>query len=251
MKRILLFTVFMTVLSGLVNAQCVPDPAFTSPGIYPDSATGFAPACADEPYEQIITVIIPADTTITIGGITLTLPFDSVVVSDWQGLPPGFTYTCNSPNNVTSPVDGCAFEGDVIGCVSLTGNPTTADIGSYQQMITTDSYLDGNPLGNPATVVIDYYYIHITDCTAGLSVLSNSKFMAFPNPATSEITLNGLNGVNVHTVTVTDMNGRIFEQYENIQEAALQMDINYLNSGMYFIRIDYNQTSETIRFMKQ
>lgn len=133
----------------------------------------------------------------------------------------------------------------------VTGTPTAAQIGSYQQTITTDAYLQGNPLGNPSTVIVDYYYIHIVDCTAGLNTITNSKFLVYPNPAKEMITLNGLNGIDVHGVSVIDMQGKVLKHYDQVNTSALDMDIDHFNEGMYFIRIDYDSTSETIKFVKQ
>ena len=85
---------FLLVLfSPLTLAQvCTPDPQYTAPGIYPDSATGFAPAIQCTYYAQLITNIVPPDTTSS--GITCTI--DSVVLDDVIGLPPGLTYACST-----------------------------------------------------------------------------------------------------------------------------------------------------------
>jgi len=250
MKKLLLTlsVVLTTVLTA--NAQCTPDPLLTEPGVYPDSATGMPSACVDSLYLETITVIVPVDTTVTILGFPVTLPFDSVVVSNWTGLPPGFTYTCYSPGNVISPVDNCSFEGGQTGCIQVTGTPAIADIGSYQQIITTDAYVPGAP-SNPTEVIVDYYYIQVLDCSLGLGVLTNSKFLVYPNPATSSITLNGLNGIDVESVSVLNMSGQTMVEYTSIDSPALDLDINHLESGIYFVRVNYNGVSETIKFIKE
>lgn len=252
MKQLLLSASMLLFLSLNVSAQCTPDPQFTTPGVYPDSATGLAPGYAEMPYNETITIIVPVDTTIMIGPIPFTLVFDSVVISDWQGLPPGFTYSCYDAQNTTSPVDQCAFEGNTTGCVSITGNPTTADIGSYQQIISTDAYSTPNsPLGEPTVTLVDYYYIHILPSTAGIAGITKSKFALFPNPAKNIVTLNGLNDVDVTAVTLVDMKGKEHAAFTSFSTAALEMDVNHLESGMYFVRIDYNGTSETLKLIKQ
>ncbi len=248
-KKLLLFFIILTVGFG-VNAQCTPDPQFTDSGIYPDSATGLSNACADQAYSELITNVVPLDTITMFGPVPVTLVFDSVVISSWTGLPPGFTYACYDGENTTSPVDQCAFEGNTKGCVLIEGNPTAADIGSYQQMITVDAYLGG--LTTPTTTqVVDYYYIHIVDCTSGLNALSNSKFLVYPNPAKSSITLNGLNGIDVSSVEVVDMAGQTMKTYTNVNGGALDMDINHLDNGMYFIWIHHEGVRETIKFIKE
>lgn len=251
MKKYLLLgaVVLLTTLSA--SAQCTADPQYVDTGVYPDSATGMAAACVDVLYNETITIIVPVDTTSIFFGIPVTLDFDSVVISGWTGLPPGFTYACLSPNNTQSPIDNCSFEGGQTGCIQVTGTPTLADIGSYQQIITTDAYLLGNPNGNPSEVLVDYYYIQVVDCGLSVPTLTNSKFLVYPNPAKSKVTLNGLNGIIVESVSVTDMEGKVLESYENVIGPALDMDIDYLQSGMYFITINYNGTSEVVKFIKE
>jgi hypothetical protein len=251
MKRLLLLASIAFLTSMSANAQCTPDPQYTNPGVFPDSATGLSTACADQLYEELITIVVPVDTTAQIGPIPITMAFDSVVISDWQGLPNGFTYSCYDSGNMTSPADGCAFEGNTTGCVLISGTPTMAQIGSHQQIITTDAYLNPNPLGNPAETIVDYYYIHIVDCTNGLNMLADSKFLVYPNPAKSTITLNGLNDVDVESIAVIDMNGKVLEYFEGVVGPALDMDINYLESGMYYVQVNYNGTQETIKFIKE
>lgn len=251
MKQLLLSFTLLTLLVFGANAQCTPDPQYTIGGVYPDSATGLAPAYVGTPYNEVITVVVPVDTTIMIGTIPFTLTFDSVVVSDWQGLPPGFTVTYYSPNNVFSPIDQGCFEGSQTGCVLISGTPTAQDVGSYQQMITTDAYSTPNsPLGEPTVTVVDYYYIHVMDTTAGVSALTKSKFALFPNPSNDVVTLNGLNDVNVSSVTLVDMNGKQHATYNTFNGATLKMNVADLESGLYFVRINYNGISETLKFMK-
>lgn len=251
MKKLLLTlsVVLTTVLT--VNAQCTADPQYTEFGVYPDSATGMTAACIDVPYAETITVVVPADTTVLIGPFPLTLPIDSVVITNWDfGGITGFTYQCSAPGNVTSPVDGCAFEGGNSGCILVEGNPTVADIGSYQQIITVVAHVPGSP-GNPSTIIVDYYYLQVLDCTSGVQTITNSKFLVYPNPARSSITLNGLNGIDVESVSVLSMTGQNMVEYTSIDSPSLDLDINHLESGIYFVRVNYNGVSETIKFIKE
>jgi len=250
MKKLLLLAVSALVSVAAFSQACTPDPQYTQAGVYPDSATGLPQACADQPYAVTITNIVPVDTVQMVGPVPITIPFDSVVIFSWTGLPTGFTYDCYDGGNTTSPVDQCAFEGGTSGCVLLSGNPPTADIGSYQQVITLDGYLGGQttPL---ATEVVDYYYIHVVACQAGIETLSNSKFLVYPNPANEVITVNGLNDLDVERVSVVDMAGKVLRSYDNVDVPALDMDLTDVNSGMYFVQIDYNGTREMIKFIKK
>lgn len=251
MKKLLL-SLFVTVVAvASANAQaCTPDPLFTDPGIYPDSATGLMPACADQAYMQLITNVVPADTLVDLPIVGPTpIPIDSVVITDWQGLPPGFTYACYDAGNTISPLDNCAYEGGTTGCAMITGNPTMADIGSYQQIITVDASA-GNGL-QTTTEIIDYYWIHVIDCTNSIETLTDSRFLVYPNPAKQKITLNGLNGIEVESVVITNMGGQQMAYYDNVSTPALDMDLSHLDNGMYFVTVNYNGVSEVIKFIKE
>lgn len=252
MKQLLLTTSLLLLFAVGANAQCTPDPQYTQSGVYPDSATGLAVGYAGLPYDELITIVVPLDTTIVVGPFNITLVFDSVVVSDWQGLPNGFTYSCYDAQNVTSPMDQCAFEGNTTGCIAIHGDPTAAEIGSHQQIITTQAYsTPDSPLGEPTETVVDYYYIQIMPNNVGIAGITTSKFAVYPNPAKDNITLNGLNGISVESITVVDMKGNIQASYGNVSEAYLEMPIAHLASGMYFVQVNYDGISETIKFVKE
>ena len=44
---------------------------FTAPGIYPDTALGLDDAIVGQPYNQVITIITPLDTSVEYNGIPI------------------------------------------------------------------------------------------------------------------------------------------------------------------------------------
>ena len=247
MKKNLLLLV-ITFISATAFAQpCVPDPAFTTPGIYPDSATGFADACVDDFYSQVITNIVPVDTTVEIiPGFPTTLQFDSIVIISFTGLPASMGYAC------ATTLGGCSFAGGEAGCVLISGTPTAGEIGTHNLVITVDVYVGG--LSSPqATEVIDWYFIEVLaagSCTAGISEESTSNINLFPNPTESTLTLDGLD-TNTESVTITNASGQIMSTYSSITSSSMEFDVQDLESGMYFVRINNNDASEVIRFVKK
>lgn len=250
MKKLLLsFAATLLVVAGANAQACAPDAQFTTPGIYPDSATGLTTACIDQPYTQIITNVVPADTIVDIPIVGPTpVPIDSATIISWTGLPGDFVYACYDGENVISPTDGCCFEGGTTGCAIITGNPIAADIGSYQQIITIDASA-GNGL-QTSTTVVDWYWIHVVDCANSIQTLTTSRFLVYPNPAKEKITLNGLNNIDVESVQVTNMEGKIIATYTNINTPDLDMDLNDFENGMYFVHVYYNGVNEVIKFIK-
>lgn len=250
MKRLLLlFT--MTVITGLAaTAQCTPDPQYTSPGVYPDSATGFADACIGALYEQLITNVVPVDTDVVVvpGFPAVTLAFDSVVVTSVGGLPPGFTYSCFDGQNVISPMDQCAFEGGTTGCISIVGTPQAGDEGLYPLTITVEAYLAGGATPQ-ATYDVDYYSI-LVGCVS-LEEGSKNKFKLFPNPVAESFTLDGLEGLDVSTISITNTEGKVLNSFSNINSSSFDMNVADLEGGIYFVRIAHGTSMDVVRFIKE
>ena len=84
-KNLLAAAVLILTFSISYSQNCIPDGQYTTNGIHPDSATNFAPAYAGTPYSQLITVIIPQDTTVF---PFPPIPWDSTVMVSMTGLPP-------------------------------------------------------------------------------------------------------------------------------------------------------------------
>lgn len=255
MKRLLLLATMALFTGAMAFAQCTPDPQYTNPGVYPDSATGFLDAYVDCPYEQLITNVIPVDTTTMVGPIPVTLPFDSVVITSVTGLPPGFTYSCYDAQNVTSPLDQCAFEGGTIGCVSISGTPVAGDEGIYNLNIIVDAYLGG--LSTPqATQDVDYYTIEvlapIVPCPLiGIEEYLTSRFKLFPNPVAESFTLDGLEGLDISTISITNLEGKVLNSYTDITSSTFDMNVADLESGVYFVRIAHGSSIDAVRFIKE
>lgn len=237
-------------MGTFVNAQCIPDPQFSSPGIYPDSASGFSSGCVDVTYEQLVTVFVAADTTFMVGPIPVTLIIDSLKLNSITGLPPGFTYSCYDSQNMNSAVDGCVFEGNTIGCILISGTPTAGDIGVYPLNMEVDLYLEGG--GTPAaTENIDYYQIEISNCGLGLVENTSTRIKLFPNPVSEELTLVGLNEFEVLEVSIKDMHGKEFASYRDVSTSEFKLDVSKLDAGVYFVSIAHKTSVDIIRFIKK
>src|SRR5215471_16828624 len=57
-------------------------------------------AFVGQPYDQVITVHVPKDTTITLVGVKVLVYIDSVHLDSVSGLPKNFSYACN-PSSCT------------------------------------------------------------------------------------------------------------------------------------------------------
>lgn len=243
-------------VSLAANAQCTPDPQFTTPGVYPDSATGFKCAVVDMPYEQLITNVVPVDTTTMVGPIPVTLTFDSAVVVSLIGLPPGFTYSCYDAQNTTSPPDQCCFEGGTTGCVSIVGTAQAGDEGVYQLSIQVDVYLEGGT-APAASQILDYYSIEVLPvgadpitCTVGIEEYEKSKFKLFPNPVSESFTIEGPSGLNIDATLITNADGKVLRSFADINNPSFDINVSDLEGGIYFVRVVHSGSMDVIRFVK-
>ena len=186
MKKTLLFLSF-TLAYVFSSGQCIPDPQYTAPGIYPDTTTGLSDAIVGQAYSQNITIITPTDTVVDILGQSASVDIDSISLTTVTGLPNGFTYSCDPPS--------CGFPGGTIKCAELysTVNPNQSDIGLYNIVFETTSYASNVPFLGTFTQddIIDYYFINIVDNTTftidKYDISSFDLRDVFPNPASKNV----------------------------------------------------------------
>jgi hypothetical protein len=239
---------FFTV--GAFAQNCNPDPQYTqaNTGIHPDSATNFVQGYANQPYQQLITIVVPQDTTPPFPPVPI--PWDSTVLLNITGLPNGFTYACW--NNSTSP-NRCAWRGNSIGCCIISGNPTLADTGTYNLTVNTNNYLGGS--GSPIAYNITYYKIKINGPLTVPNLVSN-KFMvgdASPNPFLDKTEIQ-FNSPDVRMITFKVYNVVGTEVYTISMRAQkginkINFDRNALPAGMYVYAVSNGEVTVTKRMV--
>src|ERR1700739_911779 len=154
MKKLYVLLMLLSFMG--IKAQSVPtcsiDPSYTSEGIHPDSAQGFANGMVGQPYYQNVTVIIPVDTTVS--GFTCTYSTIDLTNSNYN-LPPGLSLT-GTPSNYH-------FPGNAKSCMAIYGTPTTAGTYSLNFVLSVYCTLTG---GVPVTTyTVSYYHITIAAAT--------------------------------------------------------------------------------------
>ncbi|MAW21665.1 MAG: hypothetical protein CMD16_04660 [Flavobacteriales bacterium] len=244
MKKILLSLTF-TVALVFANAQCTPDPQFTAAGIYPDSATGLSPAYVGQSYSEVITVITPLDTNTIYNGTLIDVTVSTITLASLTGLPSNFTYACDPPS--------CSFPGGTTSCAVLTStsNPTMADVGSYQLMMTTET--DGMGTVGPVTIplptqtdVIDYYYLDIVDMVnSTINQFDNTTFElkgVYPNPVTDQAKIqfvlgtSGLTILKVYNLLGKEIKSIIMDSNRGVN--TININTSSYSDGMYLYSIN-------------
>ena len=91
--------------------------------------------------------------------------------------------------------------------------------------------------------------INLTMEYTGINEYNSSLISLFPNPASNQITINGLNDLKEITkIEITSITGAIVRK-ENITNSVI--DISMLNSGMYLLFISHENGFEKISFLKE
>jgi hypothetical protein len=240
MKKLLLIACVAFMGMANVQAQCTPDAQFTAPGIYPDSATNFASACVGQPYTQVITNVVPADTCVQILPVPFpcnTLSMDSIVLTGVTGLPPGMNYACNPTS--------CTYIGGAIGCAIISGTCNTA--GTYNISFSLDAYVGG--IGTPQSFTVDYYKIVVNSCSAGIEENTSNLFQLFPNPTNSKAVIEGLSGNN--SISIANAAGKIMQTYTVTEGTSLEMNLEGLNNGLYFVSVKHDKGTEVLKLIKE
>ena len=265
MKKLLsLMSGLLIIVGQLAIAQCIPDPQYTQPGFYPDTATGLPCAVNGVLYDEDITLVVPVDTVI----VGFPLPIDSLVLTSLTGLPPGIGYTCGGTlNNSTYSWGG----GDA-GCINLTGVATIN--GTYDILAIVESYLAGAT--TPAsTENVDYYSITIADSNNGTDVITacdsytwidSNTYTSNNNTATHTLTnIGGCDSVVTLDLTINTVDNGITNSSPTLTANAtsgtyqwLDCDNNYspiagetnqsftaTSSGNYAVEVTQNNCTDT------
>jgi hypothetical protein len=243
------FYFILFVLAGLSSftseAQtCTPDPQYTAPGVYPDSATNFASATVGVAYNQNITLVVPTTTVVGTPPFTFTVNIDSIHLVSITNLPPGLTYAC-SPSK-------CSWNGGTTGCAVIYGTPTVA--GTYSLTVNVNGYAAGST--SPVAQTITYYKIVVNPNTTGLvenTVFNYEVKQNAPNPFSNKTTVK----VTVPTddkikISVVNMLGKVvMEKRVDATKGENEIDLDGRNlaGGIYFYTVDYKGKTVTRRMM--
>lgn len=239
MKKLLL-SLSVLLLAASVNAQCTPMPQYADStyGVWPDTIQNFPGAMQNVAYVTDMNFKVPTDAgdiDPTFAGATI----QSFTVNSVVGLPPGMTYACN--------VSNCTYNGGANGCAQITG--TCATPGEYDITINLTAAVDIG-LG-----VIDVprsftgYKINVA--VLGVSELIAQSVDMYPNPAVSELSLNGLATHAIETVAIYDANGsKVLERSTNDYN-AITMNISELNGGIYFVHLSSAEGVAVKKFVKR
>jgi hypothetical protein len=254
MKKLLLSffafgCIFTNALAQPQGGTCTPDPLYTDSiyGAWPDTVTNFPPGLANVYYETILNFKAPATVTAELdpSGQFVGSPIQSYNVTSVDGLPTGFAYTCNAAN--------CTYNGGTQGCATVYG--TTATTGTYNITINIDvtvlvTLFPGLP-PTPVQQSTSFTGYKIVIGSAGTIEKIIAPLKVLPNPATSQITIEGItSSLNANSVTITNLEGKILSKRDLKTNSSNIFDISELQSGIYFANVYHASGVEKVKFVK-
>jgi hypothetical protein len=155
-------------------------------------------------------------------------------------------FTINSTpvdlNNFVNPQNG-EFSGPGTTAGSTIFDPKLAGVGTH--MIT---YTYTHSVTECAASQIQYISVGPVDIDEITAAVSSIRI--FPNPATDQITLIGIDTKEITSLQIFDLIGKVIYTTD-ITSSSLSINVNHFDSGTYLIRFfDADGLSVTKRFMK-
>lgn len=256
MKKILLLFLMAGMGFATLSAQCSPDPQFTGPGIYPLPSAGVLQATENVAYSQVLTVNVPADTTIDLTAligfptppVTVTVNFQEI--TNVTGLPMGLSYMCD--------VTPCSWTGGTSGCLEISGAPTqtgqfTFNVeGSLNVTVPAAVPIIGGtaqsiPFPSAYQMTVDPSVSVDPALTSGLTVAQNT-----PNPFGFQTKVEVFSpfaadlNLEVYTLQGQVVLQKVFPQVSG--EFSFDLDASALGQGIYLYRVS-NGEQQVIRKM--
>ena len=225
---LLVFSLFFGF--NTIQAQCTPDPDCTEMICPAELSTAYE----SEAYDETITINVPAEYE----GFTV----HHIDVLTINNFPAGLSYICQD--------NDCSFYPEIPKCISITGTPEAGTTGTYGLEIVLEAFI--NVGGNPVSVgEIQQYLNMVVELESGIYTYSISEGMGIqvnPNPFQNSIniTTNSISNNNLH---IFDISGKEVIYIESFKQENL--DISYLQSGVYFLQIENGKNTETVKIMKQ
>ena len=215
---------------NMVQAQCTPDPDCTELICPAELNTAYE----GEFYDETLTFYVP----LIWEGFTV----HHIDVLSITNLPSGIVYECQDFE--------CSFYPEVIKCISFTGAPEAGTTGEYELLLTMEGFIDVG--GNPMSIgELEETLTMTVELESGIYTYSISESMDLqvnPNPFQNSINIS-TNSTSSYSLHIFNISGEEVTYIETFNQNNL--DISYLDSGIYFLQIESDTKTETVKIIKQ
>ncbi len=251
MKRIVL-SIFAAIGVLHVFAQpCVPDTAINTAGIYPINGTsnGFEvfmpPAMVNVPYNEIVQLLIPADTIIDTMGFQIPAQVLNMRILDFAGLPPSMAYDCSD--------DSCSWAGAENGCAVFHGTPSWPEVGTYDVDILVYGTVSAGILGALSDTIVFKMHIDVAPAQGIDQFLASQSVKLHPNPIIDKAILSfDAHADKDFKLRLINLTGQtVFMQTGSAIRGKNEVVINRNNlpAGIYFYSLEMDEDSHIGRFV--
>jgi hypothetical protein len=251
MKRIVLTVIAAMGLLPVFAQPCVPDTTIKTAGIYPinGTSTGFEvfmpPAMVNVPYNEVIQLLIPADTIIDTMGFQIPAQVLNMRIIDFAGLPPSMAFDCSD--------DSCSWAGAENGCAVFHGTPSWPEVGTYDVDILVYGTVSAGILGALSDTIVFKMHIDVAPAQGIDQFLASQSVKLQPNPITDKALLT----FDAHTdkdfkLRLINLTGQtVYSQTGNAIRGKNEVVIsrNNLPAGIYFYSLEMDVNSHIGRFI--
>ncbi|MCX6296066.1 MAG: T9SS type A sorting domain-containing protein [Bacteroidetes bacterium] len=248
-KLLASFVLFSSVGISSSFAQCTPDvsciPVSSTYGICPDSTTGLASGTVGVPYNQVVSMKVPADPSGF--GAPPGTGLTSIDIVGVDSLAPGLSYTCVPAS--------CSFPAATNGCILISGTPSV--VWNHQIIVHAMGHLTLPILGTPFTQGIDNkQYRSIVLAPAGIETLDLTKFdvdQNSPNPFSenTEIRFSSITNSQVEFKVYNLLGAVIFDNRYAASKGvnSIRIEANSFSPGVYIYSITNGDKTITKRMI--
>jgi hypothetical protein len=249
MMKKLLFASLTIFISTNFNAQsCSPDPLYADSiyGVWPDTTENLPPAIQNLFYTTNLDFAIPSTVTADLaagnplGSLLLGNTINYFKVDSVSGL--------NSVNlQLVCGTSNCQYLGGSKGCANIYGTPLQTGTFPLKIYITANIATLLGSANFPTT--FDGYKVVVG--IAGNIESSIESITVAPNPTNDKLKINGITPSRLaKSIAIVNIEGQTLleKEVENVQD--ISFDLQETNSGIYFVKITFENSIETIRFVK-
>lgn len=244
MKKIYIIIALLLPAISVLAQPCTPDSTLTTPGIKPSKIPN---GVLGIPYSQVISLMVPLDTTVVWSGTAVNIKVDSATVIYLSDFPSGFAYDCDKLSRT--------WNGGQKGCARLFGLPDTNNLGVYKIWVKTRTYfkivgISGN-FDQIDSSAIDYT---IQQWPLGLrESLKYHTLKMSPNPVTNLLSAE-MEPYDASTMfKIFNLLGQQFtiEPLYEPNTGQVKFDVSALPAGVYIIKSEIGDKIAQSRFIKE
>lgn len=161
----------------------------------------------------------------------------------FTGLVANYTVADPAVNLTVTGTSGGTFSGP--GVTGTSFDPAAAGVGSH-----SIKYLVSAQEGAAIAPAADSMIVVVNVGTSGLEEGALSALNVYPNPTENTLSIAGLEGIT-EKISILNSYGQVITSFSNVNTSVHDINVENLETGIYFVRVNQNNYSKVIRFVKK